>query len=525
MNTAVLWRLFLGDFRERVRGGRFLLITAATAAIGTLFVPGNAGYNVLTVGGYRGVYNSAWVGASVALVTSFFLSLFGFYLVNDAIGRDRQTGVGQVLAATRMTRATYILSKATSNFALLAVLVGVLAVVAAGMQLLRGEAPAIQPWPLLAPFLLVTLPGMAVVAALAVLFESIRPLRGSLGNVLYFFAWLGLVMVSMNTTRTDIGVLAVDTFGANLLVSAIRDALLSQPDVTGSLSIIESGTGAPRTFVWNGMDWSLPLVAARLAWVPVAALITAAAIPLFDRFNATPPIRRAPREQRTSDGPPAAGRAEAPAWLKRAPEGRAAFRLAPMLAQELRLLLKGTSLAWYVGAAVLILLTFTVPEEMLHTFRLAAWLWPVGLWSRLAAKDYASRPEELVLGAARTVRHQLPAAWLAGLLLALVTSSGAITRLALAQSWPQLGACLIGCLFVPSLAVALGAATRSDKPFQVLYVIMWYAGPGDGVHFLDFMGAHEYTLQAGMPLYFLALTPMLLLLAGYARRRQAYGGS
>lgn len=43
MNAAVLWRLFLGDFRERVRGGRFLLITAATAAIGTLFVPGNAG--------------------------------------------------------------------------------------------------------------------------------------------------------------------------------------------------------------------------------------------------------------------------------------------------------------------------------------------------------------------------------------------------------------------------------------------------------------------------------------------------
>lgn len=160
----------------------------------------------------------------------------------------------------------------------------------------------------------------------------------------------------------------------------------------------------------------------------------------------------------------------------------------------------------------------------LPIFRLAAWLWPVGLWSRLAAKEYASRTEELVLGAARTLRHQLPATWLAGLLLALVTSSGAITRLALAQNWPQLGACLIGCLFVPSLAVALGTATRGDKPFQVLYVIMWYAGPGDGVHFLDFMGAHEYTLQAGMPLYFLALTPLLLLLAGYARRRQAYGG-
>ena len=35
--------------------------------------------------------------------------------------------------------------------------------------------------------------------------------------------------------------------------------------------------------------------------------------------------------------------------------------------------------------------------------------------------------------------------------------------------------------------------------------------------------AHEFTRQLGVPLYFLALTPVLLLLAGYARWRQAYG--
>lgn len=138
MSAVLLWQLVRADFLERIRGGRFLFITVATAALGTLFVPGDGGWRVLTVSGYRGIDNSAWVGASVALATTVFLSLFGFYLVNDAVERDRRTGVGQILAATPVTRTLYILSKAVSNFALLTVLVGVMAMVAAAIDQRRG---------------------------------------------------------------------------------------------------------------------------------------------------------------------------------------------------------------------------------------------------------------------------------------------------------------------------------------------------------------------------------------------------
>ena len=47
------------------------------------------------------------------------------------------------------------------------------------------------------PFLAVALPYMALIAALAVVFETVPWLRGAVGNVVYFFVWIFLIMVWM----------------------------------------------------------------------------------------------------------------------------------------------------------------------------------------------------------------------------------------------------------------------------------------------------------------------------------------
>ena len=77
MNSArVLYHMVRADFLERVRRYSFLLTLA-----GALWVA----YGVATeevwivVGnGYRGVYNSAWIGALMAICCSTFLSLPAF---------------------------------------------------------------------------------------------------------------------------------------------------------------------------------------------------------------------------------------------------------------------------------------------------------------------------------------------------------------------------------------------------------------------------------------------------------------
>src|SRR5512145_745275 len=77
---------------------------------------------------YRGEFNSAWVGSMMSLMTTFFVGWFGFYLVKGSVARDRETGVGQIMATTPLTRPLYTLGKWVSNFLVLMTIIAILAV-------------------------------------------------------------------------------------------------------------------------------------------------------------------------------------------------------------------------------------------------------------------------------------------------------------------------------------------------------------------------------------------------------------
>ena len=115
------------------------------------------------------------------------LSLFAFYNIKSAVERDRTTRVGEIFAATSMRRFDYALGKALSNFLVLGSMAAILFVVAVVMQFVRGESAAFDLGQIAAPFALVVLPTIAMVAAIALLFEMIPWLRGGFGNVALLF--------------------------------------------------------------------------------------------------------------------------------------------------------------------------------------------------------------------------------------------------------------------------------------------------------------------------------------------------
>ena len=174
------------DFLERVRRHSFLVTLLFAVYLGYAAATGQIS---LRLGEYRGVYTSAWIGVMVSLITTTFLSLVGFYIVKNAVERDRQTGVGEILASKPLSRTAYLLGKFLSNFAVLASMLVVLALAAIVMQFLVAEDRAFHAWALLSPFLLLSLPALALTAALALLFETMRILRGGFGNVAWFFLW------------------------------------------------------------------------------------------------------------------------------------------------------------------------------------------------------------------------------------------------------------------------------------------------------------------------------------------------
>jgi hypothetical protein len=70
-------------------------------------------------------------------------------------------------------------------------------------------------------------------------------------------------------------------------------------------------------------------------------------------------------------------------------------------------------------------------------------------------------------------------------------------------------------VFIPSLALALGAWSGTSKTFEATYTIWWYFGVANHVRGLDFMGTLE---QSRTPMIFLVLA-LAFTAAAYAGRR------
>jgi len=97
------------DYLQRTRSYAFLITLCASLAIAYTFVPEpNANYSTIRIADHVGYYNSAWFGYVTAIMTSIFLSLIGFYLVNSGIKKDIETRVGQIIAATPISNFKYL---------------------------------------------------------------------------------------------------------------------------------------------------------------------------------------------------------------------------------------------------------------------------------------------------------------------------------------------------------------------------------------------------------------------------------
>lgn len=520
---AVL-HLARADLLERIRRFSFLLVLISAVFAGFLSVPEmGAGYRVLQVGNQRGVYDSAWIGLMFGLIAALHLTLVGFYLVRNAVARDRQTGVGEIIATTPISKPAYVLGKWLSNLGVLVAILAVMTIMAGVMQVVRAEDTAIRLAALVPTIWMMSLPVLAIAAALAVLFECTPALQGGWGNVLFLFLWLfSLAAVVGGSTEAETGLVrpGADLYSFSRPVTSIQQQMLAadpEADVSSGLVII--GPDIESTFVWEGFHWKLGPVLERMRWVGLALLLALGAAIPFDRFD---PARRRPGSERAVEDTghePTAAASAPPATVRRlAPLSASArrWRFSGVLAAELRLMLKGQGWLWYLGAIGLNLAClFNPSREVQRYLLLAVWLWPLTLWSQMGARERRFNTEQLVFCTARPALRQLPATLLAGVFVTLTAGSGAWLHLILAGEMASLPGWFTGALFVPALALALGAWTGSSRAFEAGYLFLWYLGPFEGIPALDYTGASAGGQE--MSFVYLALTAGLFVLAMIGR--------
>jgi hypothetical protein len=535
MRPNALLQIARADFLERSRRYGFLVTLVGTIFLAYQVHIGNVEARVFSA---RGVFNSAWLGGVMTLTVTVFLSLVGFYLVKNAVERDRLTRVGEILATTPMSRVLYCLGKTLSNFLVLSTLIAILAVSAVVIQLITGESGHIDLVALLSPFILFALPAMLFVSALAVLFECTPVLRGGVGNVFYLFLWALPLILAMEVQSSP------DIYGARAISQSMKaDALAWLPHMAprsaaasreliaadnGFSFTIGGGLGPPAksTFVWNGVRWTPALVASRLEVVGLALLIALVAALFFDRFD---PSRSWGRRRHVSDPldlPQASGAkvvalAPAHAVVARLHRAEPGFRFVALVLAELRVLLRGARRWWLAVALGLAIAQLFAPTSVSQQILLPiAWLWPVLLWSGLGSREKRNGTEGLVFASPRLLTRQWPATWVAGVLLSVATGAGLVVRLAIAGDGMGLAAWAAGALFVPSLALALGVWSGNGKFFEALYTVIWYLGPMNHLPQLDYIGGVATPERAHITIGFLIAAAALFAVSFVGRKRQ-----
>jgi hypothetical protein len=515
MNTLnVIYHLARADFLERVRRYSFLVMLGAVLFLGYQAAIGNIS---VQLGDYRGEFNSAWVGSMMAIIASFFLGWFGFYLVKGSVARDRQTGVGQIMATTPLTRPLYTLAKWLSNFAVLISTVAILAIVGVVIQLLAGESDRFDFVAFLAPFLFVALPMLALTAAVAVLFECIGFTQSGFGNILYFFLFGLVISVAVSSGKTNP---FLDPLGFHALSESMGQAAKAVfPDYDGSFVLGSTGTPITGLFPWSGVDWNYSIVLTRMIFLGFGIILALTSSIFFDRFD---PSRRKPRQMKSAASlvvpESAPGKQTASPSIRLTPLTKPAnhFTFIRILVSELKLLLKGKHWWWYAVAGGLFIVSLVSKPEDVRTFILPiTWLWPVLIWSNLGSREIRNDTQQLVFSSTAPLVRQLPASWLAGFSIALLTGGGAALKLLSVGDVIGLLAWISAALFLPSFALAAGVWSRGNKLFEVAYVSMWYLAL-NGLEGVDFFGVNG----SGNVGFFIPFSLVLILAAFIGRARQ-----
>jgi hypothetical protein len=495
---------------------------AGNAASITWRMPGNA--EVVT----SALYTAPYIGMASGLLTALFLSLIGFYLVAGSVRRDRDRGVGAILAATPLSNVAYLGGKIAAHGVYLATMAT--ASLLSGLLVFAtyGEGP-FQPLAFLIPFLLIAVPAMVFVAALAVVFDVTPGLRGRGGLVAYFFVWAFVLLLlpgklggTLGSDRDGEGLPIFDPLGAVMGVQAIAGTVDAEPgSIAMGLAIYDAGI---RRIPWPGPDWRLAHAGWRSLNLGWTAALLGLALLFFDRFDPARTGTRGPSRlsavaERANAAIAAAPsplgglatlsqlarpRLEPGTWRAISAEARRIWAEAGLVRWLLPLAAVGASLPGTparLGAALLFLLLVPVLSEVAAREELA------GL-----------RP---LIGA----QPSIPSSWalwkLAAVLLFLAPL--ALPRLAASVVAPdgfrQALAFALGILFVALFAVAAGLLTGGGKLFTGLFLCLWY-GAFNGMPFLDFCGALSEQPSIRIPAYCVAATLPFFALAFWRERTE-----
>jgi len=440
------------------------------------------------------VYSASYVGFAASVLVSIFVPLVGFYLVAGSVRRDRERGVGRILAATPLTKAEYLTGKFAAHVAYLLVIAG-LALAVTFVAWLRFGVGPFSAGGFLVPFLLLSLPVIAVTAALAVLFDVTPGLRSRGGLVVWFFVFTFLLIalpmeLAGGGEKGEARFPAIDPAGAATQVWLARQSV---PDAQGFSTGYSVHDRPIERVPWKGVRVTGGLAAVRAANAALAAVPLLLAVLVFDRFDPARGSRRRRRSRQEEKPRPTAARRLAGRFgrdrLRRAGEADAlASAAAAAVVQPVSLtpvsvrpsalgaVLAEARLLWTSASWIQwpLLASAIVAGAVPHPMAGAAFLvLLVPVIAEAAAREELAGTRALVFSQPAVPAR--PVLWKVAAVAAFVLALGLpMTVRAFVESSARGVECVAGLLAIAGISVAFGSLTAGGKLFSGVFLAAWY---------------------------------------------------
>lgn len=505
------------DYVQRTRSYTFLITLCASLAIAYTFVPEpNANYSTIRIADHVGYYNSAWFGYVTAIMTSIFLSLIGFYLINSGIKNDIQTRVGHIVAATPISNFQYLLSKVLSNFLVLASIV--LAVFAMSLILfaLYNDGYSFEPLQFLKPYLFITLPALFFIAVLGVVFEVFLGKYTIVQQLVYFFLFSFLMVFTPKTEAQ----FSLDVFGSKIVMHELEETVRTIANIDGeadlSIGYVLGNVKKAEKFVFEGVDFPTLFLVSRLLIVVLGIGIIAVIAPLFHRFNTKQRISQK-KSKKIAVLPTEVKNIDLPSMAI----AQVNFGIGALLKTEFLLLLRtGKKWLWLLNIAGMALLG-TLPLMMAYQMVLPVlWFLQVHRLSSITTKEHTHRVHYFVGTAYKPLRRVFASQMTAAIILMFGLALPLLIRHGLQANYSSVVSIMLGGLFIIFLAALLGILSKGKKLFEVLFFMITYANI-NGIPFSDYFGGFEhgvyYVVQ--LALFSLVLGGLVVLIKRYELRQ------
>ncbi|WP_448568840.1 hypothetical protein [Thalassotalea ganghwensis] len=499
-----IFQCIQADFKQRTRQNSFVVTLMAMSVLTLLFFPSpDSQYQTLVINGYRGIYNSAWLGASLAMLNVLFLPLICFYLIKNALELDRKSMTGELIAATSVTKLNFLIAKWFTNVLILVSIVVIMLINCLVIQIYYGESYHINLWALVWPQIVFVLPILLAISGLSLMFESIKWLKGGLGNVVYFFLWVGAIVHSVES---------VSGVGA-LLEHIEREVEQRFPLQQGPTNIginISEEVNDISTFVWQGIEPSLLHLWGALPLLIISLTCLVMAFIFFDRFSNASMSEHMQPSKLSKMIKHGLGNNLDKLFINFTKH----FAFTRLLRLELKLQLKSLSVYWYIVVFALNIIQLFISHQLLVSLVLPiSWLWCVLVISQLGQMEKQYNTIELITYSNKSMVIQSAASCSAAWILLVLVSLGSLIRFVGSAEWLLVIQLIIAVSFTVALAYCCGVLTGTKRVFEVLYPALWYMGPIQGALYIDFFGVNPIaSWQASVPFYFLMISISLVIL-------------